>query len=1473
MKATTSRRSKASFLPPRCLIPMLCLFLCFLLGALSCREQGAGDETATETESQAVTDTGVETADDTVGETTGETYAPLTLPPQATDPDPEPDTDPVADPATGSVTEPVTEPEPIPVGETLPISQVGSMSPDTYYENGQALKDGSAQEWLAANRPNGIRDVATVGFRGWAGVPGKTAEAYGYTLDDGQSTVWSADFFIKAEDSLVGATGLPGVTRYLITVEMAEVPTGEHTLHLLLKTTDGSVYELDGWGTLTLVGSEMPTERPTEPATEPETEPATEPTTAEPDPDDPADPHPGDASVWEGLLIDKVYGTGKKNVDAALSHGFIQLYNATAKPMKLDGVSLYYSDGEKSYRALELPQDAVIPAQGCYLIRANSPDGYDESSSVMGLSQYDLEWNIYLDNKELRLLLAPSGWTVEVEDDITSFGDAISVFFASAMVYNDSVYATDDLSKNKVAVRTARETYSGYYTVNLTRADTALLERIVTVTSEGKVNNVLRPRLSEVSFSHAAGLYDASFRLELGAPDGYNIYYTTDGTDPRTSSSRKKVTGAILMTETGEMTWGPMIKTWITLRGSTRPSASTMPGGHVVKAYATNGVDSTAVFTNTYFIGTDLQAYDVPLVSLSIPQEDMLGGNGFYYNYCPTGDITATRPRGTARMEVFDPNGNRVGNSQVELAVSGNGSSGWGMRSLRIYYKSALNKDCGLESDLNYDIFQGLAKDTNGQVITGFSRLLLRNSGNDCNNSFIRDAYMQRACSVLNIDTMASASTLVFVNGEFWGVYNMRERYSPEYVETHYGVNKDNVAIIESDYSQVHTNQNADFVLSSGVEGDQKPFNDVVQFIRTHNLSNQDNFDYVASQFDLDSFTDMWVGRLFFVARDWPENNMKVWRNKDENDPSGVDTKWHFVMLDMDMGLSFYDFTTETENCFWMFDSNSVCGTIMRGLMQNEEYKQRFILRYYEVFTEVFTPEYLSGLFEEMYAERDALMPLQVKRWGNEGASINTWRTAASRIRSFIARRQEIGLTHMYRRFGVSAADMENLAAKKVTFTFADTRVALSCNGETVASGDVLRFDADGGTIRIEAMAREGYRLTSIVWTDSRGTSKTVNIDGEQGSAVFSVNSSGTVSVYAVRTDGETAAGGTLVAGATYLFYLTEDGDLYGWGDNRNGVLGLDPSQTTILKPTLIMQNVARVATSTSCDIENGNFAWMTAILTRDGRLYTVGSNSAGQLGRNGTSSSNVLGVVNFSREIQDISVGHDHLLVLDTSGVLWGVGNNSCGQLNMSGGSTTSFVRVAEGVVQMSAGRRTTLYVDKKGDLYGLGDNRWNKLVAGGASNLTTPTKLRSNVAFVSSGEHQCLVVTESGDLYYAGWRTVNGFGQGGGNSPAFQKLMGGVATASIYHGDMTILCDNGDVYVYGLNTGGCIGGMVTSGKPKLLLSGSTDGVVCAVAGYNFTAYLYEDGSIRVKGDNGYGQSGTGSIGGAASMAAIWIE
>ena len=1179
--------------------------------------------------------------------------------------------------------------------------------------------------------------------------------------------------------------------------------------------------------------------------------------------------HPGDASAYEGLMIAMVFGTGKKNTDASISHGFVQLYNANEEAMSLNGVSLYYkSDDAKPYEQLVFPDTAIIPGNGYFLIRANSPDGYDESMAILSVEDYDLAWDVYIDNKEVRLVLAPSGWAISAQDDITGFDDAISVFYASE-TYKYSVMAVDDLSKDKVAVRTALTPYSGYHTVKLSEAATAELNRLRTVTSIDMVNPLIGSRLNEVYFSQPAGIYESTVNLQLSAGDGYTIYYTIDGSDPTTSSSRRKYQAAISLASSASLPWGTTIKTWASMNGNARPVDSTLPGGYVIKAYATNGQESTAVFTNTYFILPDLTDYGVTVISLSIPVSEMLGSGGFYSNYCPTGIITDPRPRGLAMMEVFDTTGQRVGHSQVELAVSGNGSSGFAMKSLRIYYKGENNQAGGLESDLNYDLSGGTVLNSRGEAITSFSRLLLRNSGNDCGTSYIRDAFMQSTCAGLNVDYMASASTLVFVNGEFWGVYNIRERYSPEYVESHYGVDKENVALIESDYSQVHTNQNAPFVLSSGVEGDQDPFNELVAYMRATNLSDPAAYQKVCEQMDIDSFIDMWVCRLFYVARDWPENNIKVWRNKNPDDPSGMDTKWHFTLLDMDMGLSFYDFTTENENFFWAFDSNSVCGAMMRSLMRNEDFKNQFILRYYQLVTEHFTAEALSAAFEELYAERTPLMSLQARRWGNEGASVNTWNRAATAIRSFIQKRQSIALQHMYAYFGITESDIENMSSRRVIVSFNDARAAVSINGSSMENGTTLRFEGESLTMKVKVTAKDGVTLTSLSWIGTDGKTQTVELSGTSAEVSLTVTSSGSLAVYSKReSSGEAVStDGTLTAGATYLFYLDENGDLYAWGDNRNGVLGLNSTKATVTTPTLVRSDVAKVATTNSSDYENGSTSWMTAILTKDGKLYTVGANGSGQLGRGGTTTSTRLGLVSFNGIIVDVSVGHDHMLILDDQGTLWGVGNNAYGQLGSTAGSSSqTFVRIADHVSLISAGRRTTVYVDENGNLFGLGDNRWNKMIAGVSDRLTKPTLLLENVVFISSGEHEMVAVTENGDLYYAGWRDFNSFSQGGGNTPAMQKVMGGVVSASIYFSDMVILTENGDAYVYGLNTGSSIVSATTGGSPRKLLSG----VVSEAAGYGFTAYLKEDGTILVQGDNSYGQAGNGRTGGTVSLGEV---
>ena len=1192
--------------------------------------------------------------------------------------------------------------------------------------------------------------------------------------------------------------------------------------------------------------------------------PGTEATPEETLPYDPA-LHPGDSTLYDGVLIHSVYGTGKKGAEALISNGYVQLYNTTDRNISLKGASLYYkTDDANPYEQFLFPEDAVIPAGGYYLVRTNAPTGFVAENAVMKVENCDAEWDIYLDNKEIRLLFAPSGWSIGRDEDITAFDDANSIFVAT-MSYHPSVYALYDLSRNKIAVRTAMEDYSGYHTVNLTRAATPELRKLRTQTSAGVINEVAGSRLNEVFFSYDAGIYEKSLLLTLSAREGYTIYYTTDGSDPSLTGNpnRKQYTTGIMLNDTSAMGWGPLTRSWTT------PTVSTQIGGHVIKAYATNGTDSTDVFTNTYFITDDLSKYGVSIMSISMPKDEVIGTTGFYNNFLLTNSITGGRRRGVGIMEVFDPQGNRVGNSRVEMAVSGNGSSGWAMKSLRIYFKGANNQDCGLQSDLHYDIFGGTAKDAWGQAITSFSRIMIRNSGNDCATSYIRDAYMQSTAAGLKVDIMATASTLVFINGEFWGVYNVRERYSPEYVESHYGVNKDNVTVIESDYSQVHTNTNADFVVSSGVEGDQDPFNQMVQYMRSHNLAEQEHYDYIASQMDIDSFIDMWVVRLFYVARDWPENNIKVWRNKNPDDPSGFDTKWHFTLLDLDMGLSFYDFTTERENFFWAFDSNSVCGTMMRALIRNQGFKNQFLIRYYEIINNHLTPEYLSEVFEELYAERDPLMALQQGRWGAEGASVTKWRTESSKIRSFITNRHSFALDHFYRYFGISESDLEHLTQKKVTVSFHSGRTDVTVNGETIQNGTVIKLeDGETKTLHIIATAKEGFVVTGITFTDKEGNSQSV----EGSKVILSVGKSGSISIATRRLveDPDALKNATIVAGATYMFYLTGDGELYAWGDNRYGVLGLNTTDSIVKEPTHVMSGVAKVVTTAANAYENGDATFSTAILTTDGRLFTVGCNACGQLCRNGTSDDANLAEVKLNFKVKDISLGKDHLLLVDTNGNLWGIGSNSYGALGPTnvGGNVTTLTKIDTGVAFASAGRRSTVYVKNDGTLWGVGDNRWKKISQSHGDQIHTPVQMASNIEFLDSGEHQILAVDHTGQLYYAGWRTVQGFNQGGGNNPTLAPVMKGVKKADIYFGNMVILSEDGKAYVYGLNTEGGIGSVVTDGKPKQIL----EGVLDVAAGYGFTAYLMEDGTLCILGDNSFGQAGNGTAGGSVNMAEAGI-
>ncbi len=1188
----------------------------------------------------------------------------------------------------------------------------------------------------------------------------------------------------------------------------------------------------------------------------------------------PDDPTYEVAKNFKDVLISAVYGTGQ-NKDAAVGHGFIQLYNTGTESVSLSDAALYYrEDANDDYRQFAFADDASIAPGGYYLIRMQAArekngEAYDESFAVLAVESFDAEWAVILDNKDIQLSLAPAGQEVSRDTAVEEINGTVSYFVAAELGYS-SHFAVDNMSKSKVAVRTALKHYSGFHKVNLNESTTAQLEKVCPKSGAGD-NTVVGSRVSEVLFSADAGIYAQGFWLELRAKDGYKIYYTTDGSDPKVHGT--EYTASIPLADSSSVAPGATIKGAASAMGSDYGARSdTLPGGYVIKAYATNGTDSTDVFTNTYFISDTFYEYGVTMMSLSMDKNLIYGNEGFYNHYYGTGD--QKNQRQTGMLEVFSADGQRHGSSYVELAISGHGSSGWAMKSMRVYYKSANNTAVGTDGDLNYDLFGGYARDDNGYAITDFSRLLLRNSGNDCMDSFIRDAYMQRVCKDMDVYTMAYVPVLMFINGEFWGVYNARERYSPEYVESHTGADKANIAIIESDYDGLvlEGNGNAPFIPMESTQADADEFNAIVKYIRTHDLSVEEHYQYVAERIDINSFMDMYVARLFFNARDWPENNIKVFKNRVEGDLSGTDTKWYFTLLDMDMGIAMYPEghwadTSEKANFFgWIDSTGTVVGTIMHGLCKNQGFKQTFISRFAYVVDQILTPENLKAELDTMVAEREPLVELQKMRWG---ASESQYRTSIDNMYKFIQGREQYVIPMLCSYFGISPEDLQIGTEKKVVVSFNSERASVTFNGEAVSeSGTEYVFEVDPNkqsvTFEIAATAKEGYSIASIMFMPSVGEVQTVQ--GDQ--AEFTVTSSGTVVVNTKSNGAQSPVAGVqsgITASAHSSYYLTETGDLYAWGMNKNGILGI-PGNSSVSVPTLVASGVAKVEVCHSNDAENNNNDTMMAYLTLDGELYTVGCNSAGQLGRNGTTTDDRVGLVKFDKKIKDISVGHDHLLVLDEEGVLWGVGSNTYGQLGKSndGGTTTKFQMVASGVKLIAAGRRNTFYTDANNTCYVLGDNRWQKF-GKDAEKYSTPHQLLKNVTYMSTGEHQVVMVTANGDLYYAGWRTLNGWGQGQGAGGAV-KLTSSVKKAVLHHSNMLILKTDGSVWGYGNNMGGAMGSVsATSGTPGKIIS---SGVADIASGYQFSMFLHQDGSIKVQGDNAHGQAGNGKTGGSANMA-----
>ena len=202
---------------------------------------------------------------------------------------------------------------------------------------------------------------------------------------------------------------------------------------------------------------------------------------------------------FDGVVFSRVSGNGGKK-DAACKYSFIELYNTTDADISLSGLAVYYkAAGDEQYTEYDLAEGSVISAAGYYLVLGNAAPKYQSDSEIISVDESDEVWDITVSNKEFSLVLAQAGLSLDPSLPLYEL-DGIVSYLCTYDSKNDYYFDTgyiDDFSKNKFAVRTALREDSGWYLVNLGKANSSQLSQIVPMYSGGEAGTVIKSALNE----------------------------------------------------------------------------------------------------------------------------------------------------------------------------------------------------------------------------------------------------------------------------------------------------------------------------------------------------------------------------------------------------------------------------------------------------------------------------------------------------------------------------------------------------------------------------------------------------------------------------------------------------------------------------------------------------------------------------------------------------------------------------------------------------------------------------------------------------------------------------------------------------------------------------------------------------------------------------------------------------------------
>ncbi len=343
-----------------------------------------------------------------------------------------------------------------------------------------------------------------------------------------------------------------------------------------------------------------------------------------------------------------------------------------------------------------------------------------------------------------------------------------------------------------------------------------------------------------------------------------------------------------------------------------------------------------------------------------------------------------------AHIEFYEPDGSQAFAQDIGIKIHGGWSRAKEQKSLRLIARDGYG-----HSRMEHQIFE--SKD-----IDEFKYLLLRNSGNDWCRTHFRDGMMQNSTLGWNQDRQAFRPAVLYLNGEYWGIQNIRERIDEHYLESNHDVDSENVDLMGS-YHDV-------------IEGDNLHYLALVSYINQNGLADDEHFQYIETQMEVDQFAAYNIFEIYYGNTDWPGINSRKWR------PRTADGRWRWLIFDLDFGLGLYiDHTHNT--LAWALDPNSSDSTnppwatfLLRKLMENDGFRQTFINRYADMLNTVFTPISLHALKANTISLLSDEIPEHLARWE---FNLSYWNSQVADLESYIDARPAVARSHLRQQFGL----------------------------------------------------------------------------------------------------------------------------------------------------------------------------------------------------------------------------------------------------------------------------------------------------------------------------------------------------------------------------------------------------------------------------------------------------------------------